>query len=392
MGPAERARRSIPDRAVPLIEETAERGRVSMRTRLGRVRVAWRSIVQAGLAAPGAYLLATKVFGHPRPFFAPVAAIITLGLQFSARGRRAVELSAGVVLGIAIGDLIIYFTGVGAWQLALVVVGAICVALLVGQSQLLVNQAAVSAALVATLQPPSHGITFSRFIDALAGTTVALVVSGLVLPAHPEKLVRQAARPVLDELADTLGDVGRALTDRDADAAEAALARARRIDGLSGRFADAISTGREAARFALGRRRFRPYVETWADAAHSIDLAVRNVRVLARGTIRALRLDDNVPDDVVVALGDLATAVRTIDPALAGEEGAAKRVHDSALRAAAGATLVLERTTNLSVSVIVGQIRSTATDLLAGAGMDVDDAADAVRRAASEQAERELED
>jgi hypothetical protein len=38
----------------------------------------------------------------------------------------------------------------------------------------------------------------------------------------------------------------------------------------------------------------------------------------------------------------------------------------------------------------VGQIRSTATDLLAGAGMDIDDAADAVRNAAAEQAAREL--
>jgi hypothetical protein len=34
------------------------------------------------------------------------------------------------------------------------------------------------------------------------------------------------------------------------------------------------------------------------------------------------------------------------------------------------------------VSVIVGQIRATATDLLTGSGMDPDEAIDAVRRAA----------
>ena len=385
------ARRRIPDRAAPLLEEAAERGRVSMRMRFERIRVSWRAVVQAGVAAPAAYLLATKVFGHPRPFFAPVAAIITLGLTYSARGRRAAELSAGVVLGIAIGDLIIYVTGVGAWQLAVVVMLAICVALLVGSSQLLVNQAAVSAALVATLQPPSHGITFGRFIDALTGTTVALVISGIFLPAHPARLVRRAAGPVLDELAGALDDIGEALQERDVTRADAALQRSRAIDGLSGRFAEAISTGRETARFAPGRRRFRPFVETWADAAQSIDYAVRNVRVLARGSIRALRLDDNIPPEVVTAIHELATAVRAIDPALAGDEPAADRVHDCALRAAARATLVLERTTNLSVSVIVGQIRSTATDLLSGAGMDVDEAADAVRNAAAEEAARELQ-
>jgi uncharacterized membrane protein YccC len=260
----------------------------------------------------------------------------------------------------------------------------------VGQSQLLVNQAAVSAALVATLQPPNHGITFSRFVDAVAGTTVALFISGIFLPAHPSRLVRRAAGPVLDELAASLDDVANALETRDEEAAEAALTRARAIDSLSGRFAEAISTGRETARFAPGRRRDRPFVETWADAANSIDYAIRNVRVLARGSIRALRLDDNVPPEVMTSLRELATAVRAIDPALAGDEGAADTVHDCSIRAAARATLVLERTTNLSVSVIVGQIRSTATDLLSGAGMEVDEAADAVRNAAAEEAAREL--
>jgi uncharacterized membrane protein YgaE (UPF0421/DUF939 family) len=374
------------DRATPLIEEATERGRVSMRVRLERVRVSWRAVLQAGIAAPAAYLFSKQVLGHPQPFFAPVAAIITLGLTSSARGSRAIQLSAGVVLGIALGDLIIYVVGVGAWQLALVVVLAITIALLLGQSQLFVNQVAVSAALVATLQPPTHGITFNRFFDGLTGATIALLVGGIFLPAHPERLVRSAAQPVLDELASVLDDVGAALSERDVDRAEAALERARSIDELSGRFAEAISTGRETALLAPQRRRYRASVETWAGAAQAVDLAVRNVRVLARGAIRALRLDDNIPPEVVTALDDLAASVRAIDSAVGGDEAAAEALRVHALRAAARATLVLERTANLSVSVIVGQIRSTATDLLTGSGMDVDTAADAVRHAAEQEA------
>jgi uncharacterized membrane protein YgaE (UPF0421/DUF939 family) len=380
----------LPARAGPVLEDAAERSRVSLRTRVRRIGVAWRSVVQAGLAAAVSYVVAADVIGHQRPFFAPVAAIITLGLAFSERGRRAAEVAIGVALGIAVGDVLVYVTGVGAWQLALVVMLAICVALLVGRSQLLVNQAAVSAALVATLQPPTGGITFARFVDALVGGAVALVVNGVVLPANPEQMVRRAARPVIDELAATLEDVGRALTDRDAGRAEAALERARGIDDLTSRFADAVSTGAETTRYSPQRRRFRPYVESWADAARAIDLAVRNVRVLARGAIRALALDDNVPAAVVVALRDLATAVRAIAEALE-EDRHVEAVREPALRAAARATLVLEGTANLSVSVIVGQIRSTATDLLTGTGMEPDEAADAVRTAAAEHAADEPE-
>jgi hypothetical protein len=111
-----------------------------------------------------------------------------------------------------------------------------------------------------------------------------------------------------------------------------------------------------------------------------MDLAVRNVRVLARGTMRALALDDNVPPEVAEALEDLARAVRVLADALERGTGF-DAVREPALRAAVAATLVLEGTANLSVSVIVGQVRSTATDLLTGIGLTYDEATDAVRAA-----------
>jgi uncharacterized membrane protein YgaE (UPF0421/DUF939 family) len=375
----ERDTRPLGDRAAPFIEEAAERSRVSMRTRLERLRLSWRSILQAGVAAGLAWVVATEVFGHKLPFFAPVAAIITLGLTTSQRGRRAVEIPIGVALGIAVGDLLVLEIGVGAAQLALVVMLAIAIAIFLGSGQLMANQAAVSAALVATIQPPTQGVTFARFLDALAGGTIALLVNALVLPAEPVATIRRAARPVLDELAATLDDIAAAIVARDRKLAEAALVRARGMDELLESLADAVTTGRETTLYAPPRRRFRGRVENYAAAAVRIDLAVRNVRVLARGTIRAIRLDENVPPAVADAVRDLAAAVRAFAAALEHPERV-DEVREPALRAAATATEVLETTGNLSVSVIVGQVRSTATDLLAGTGMGHDEAAEEVRR------------
>jgi uncharacterized membrane protein YgaE (UPF0421/DUF939 family) len=374
------------DRAGPLIEGAAERSRVSMRTRLERLRTSWRSILQAGVAAGLAWIIATEVFGHSQPFFAPVSAIITLGLTVSHRGRRAVEIAIGVAVGVAVGDLLVLAIGVGTAQLSLVVMLATALAIFVGSGQLLASQAAVSAALVATLQPPTGGITFTRFTDALAGGTVALLVNALLLPADPVAMIRRAARPVLEELAATLDDIAVAILERDGDLAVEALKRARGIDELSDRFAEAVGHGRETVRYAPPRRRFRARVEDYAEAAARIDLAVRNVRVLARGVIRAIELEDNVPPEIGGAVRDLAEAVRAFADVLEQPETAA-RVHEPALRAAAAATYVLERTGNLSVSVIVGQIRSTATDLLAATGMSQDEASEEVRRVGREAVE-----
>ena len=374
---------TLAERAQPLIEEAAERSRLSARARAERLRDAGRSILQATLAATLAWLVATEIVGHSDPFFAPVSAMITLGLTQGERGRRAVEVVLGVTLGIAIADLLVIELGTGWWQLALVVSLSMSIALLLGSAQLFAQQAAVSAALVATLQPPDDGVSFARAVDALLGGGIALAISALVLPAHPGRIVREAAAPVLAELAGVLDDVAAALAARDREDAQAALARGRQIDELARNLDEALVVGRETAWLAPPRRRLLGTVDTYAEAATQIDLAVRNVRVLARGARRAIDLEENIPPEVAESLRELAAAVRGLGEALDDPERA-EAVRGPALRAAGKATLVLQRTGNMSVTVIVGQVRSTAVDLLRGSGMSYDEAADAVRGAAAE--------
>ena len=374
---------TLAERAQPLIEEAAERSRLSARARAERLRDAGRSILQATLAATLAWLVATEIVGHSDPFFAPVSAMITLGLTQGERGRRAVEVVLGVTLGIAIADLLVLELGTGWWQLALVVSLSMSIALLLGSAQLFAQQAAVSAALVATLQPPDDGVSFARAVDALLGGGIALAISALVLPAHPGRIVREAAAPVLAELAGVLDDVAAALAARDREDAQAALARGRQIDELARNLDEALVVGRETAWLAPPRRRLLGTVDTYAEAATQIDLAVRNVRVLARGARRAIDLEENIPPEVAESLRELAAAVRGLGEALDDPERA-EAVRGPALRAAGKATLVLQRTGNMSVTVIVGQVRSTAVDLLRGSGMSYDEAADAVRGAAAE--------
>ncbi|HET6546895.1 MAG TPA: FUSC family protein [Solirubrobacter sp.] len=365
-----------------LFEDAAERSRVSMRTRLGRVRASWRTMVQAAIAVGASWAVAKWAWGHEAPFFAPVSAIIAIGQSYYQRGRRAVELVAAATLGVAIAELLAHVIGRGVPQLAVGVFLAMGLGLFFGTTPLFVNQVAVSAALVFTIVPAAGGVAFGRTLDAATGGALALVVAAVVLPADPLRALREAARPVLEELAATLEDVAGALRRRDGEAAEAALVRGRGIDELGERFSAAARESFSTTRISPARRRVRGTVAFYAEAAARIDLAVRNVRVLARGAMRAIALGDNVPPEVAEALDDLAAAVRALRGALAtGKDFDA--VREPALRAAASATTVLEGTTNLSVSVIVGQVRSTATDLLTGIGLSYQEAADAVRSAAA---------
>jgi uncharacterized membrane protein YgaE (UPF0421/DUF939 family) len=377
------SRSSAHDRA-RLLDEAARRSRSTARARLALLAGLAAPIAQTALAAAGAWLVAADLIGHSRPFFAPIAAIIVLGVSRGRHAARAVELATGVAIGICVADLLVFSLGNGALTIGLVVVLAMGATAALGGEPLAVSQAATSATLVATLPAPDH-FTLARAVDAFAGGGVALAVSFVLLPIDPVRLVRTAATAVLDELEAVLCDLAAAVAARDREATIGALVRARGLDEPHAGLAESAGRGLEVATYAPLRRRRRGDLQRYAQAAAQLDLAIRDVRTLARGALRAVELNDNVPPDVVEALALLAASVGELaaaldDPALAAHARA------PAVRAAGIATLSLESTANLSTSAIVGQVRSTALDLLRVLGEDRDDAAARIRAAARDAA------
>jgi uncharacterized membrane protein YgaE (UPF0421/DUF939 family) len=343
------------------------------------LRFAWVRILQVCVAAAAAWLVATQVFGHENPFFAPISVVLVLGLAIERRGKRAYEVALGVALGIAIADLIVLVTGTGAWQLALVVGLAMAAAVLSGGGVLLVNQAAVSAVLVATLAAPDFADTLTRFVDALIGGSIALAANALT-PVDPVRLVRRHLEPLLARLSGTLVDIADALEHSSREEVMAALERARSLDPAVREMMIAVEAVQETISLSPIRRSSRGRVDQLAAAAEPVDLMIRNTRVLARAAARAIELEEHVPPAAIEAIRDLAAAVRSFDRHLGGTPGRSA-TRDAALRAAATATAALDVTSNLAVSVIIAQVRATATDLLIGLGMTREGAVDEVRSA-----------
>ena len=206
-----------------------------LRTRARRLGYAFLPILQCGLAAGVAWLIAHDVVGHERPFFAPVAAAIALGTGMGRRLRRGVELVFGVIVGVGLGDLLIAQIGSGAWQITAVVVLAMSAAVFLDRGALVGTQAASSAILVATLLPPGSAEGYERMLDASIGGVVALVAMALI-PVHPLKRVRREAASLLGVASSVLADVSEGVDREDTDFIRAALQDARdtqpAIDGI----------------------------------------------------------------------------------------------------------------------------------------------------------------
>jgi len=140
-------------------------------------------IAQCSITAGLAWLLARQLLGHQLPFFAPIAAIITLGLTYGQRLRRGVEVAIGVAVGVAVGDLWLVLFGTGVWQIMVVCAIAMSLATLLGAGQLMMTQAGVQSILVTVLSP-NPGQVVNRWLDAVIGCTLALVVA-TVAPSGP---------------------------------------------------------------------------------------------------------------------------------------------------------------------------------------------------------------
>jgi uncharacterized membrane protein YccC len=380
---AERASQRIPPRA-ELIEQAAEASRAGLRTRRERIITVARPILQTSVAAAAAWLIATEVVGHDQPFFAPISAVVTLGLTVGERRRRAVELAIGVAVGIAIADLLVAAIGTGTWQIGVVCGLAMLAATLVGGGPLLASQAGASAVLVATLQPPEGNFDFDRAFDALVGSSTALVVGSLLLPVDPVRLVREVLGPVLDRLAAVLEAIADGLEHRDAREADRAVAAAGRLDALYEPVTATLAAAGDAARISLDRRTTLTKLDRYAVAVGEVGLAIENVRALARGAVRAIALEDATPPEVTAAIRELGKAVRELGRWLEGE-GDPGPSRDAAMHAVRLANAVLAETSNLSALHIVGQVRIVAVDLLRASGVPRAEAQQAVRGAAAER-------
>ena len=347
---------------------------------LGRLRISTWPVLQTAVAAALAWYAAALVLGHERPFVAAIAAVISVGAVAGQTLKRAAEWIFGVAVGLAVADLIMLAIGTGPVQTGVIVGLAMFAALLIRGGTMFVTEAGVSAVLVAGLDPTTYGASPDRFLEALVGGGVALAVSA-AFPSNPGLRVRQAARPVLEDLATALRDAAAALIGGDAKLAEDALFEARRVDARVTWLREELEGGHQIALLSPPRRRHLGYLAHYATAAEQLDLAARDTRVLARAALTLVHEKGTAPGELPEAILGLALAVEVLAGYL---EQPARSLDDArhfALGAAGAATSVLQESNDLETSALVAQIRATATDLLQAAGMDSSEAREALRQA-----------
>ena len=360
------------ERLVALGAATGQRvaDHVSIRGRFQRLQDRWWFIVQCAVAAAVAWWIASDLLDQPAPFFAPIAAIVCLGMSYGQRLRRTVEILVGVAVGVGVGDVFVSLVGTGTWQIAVTVLVALSLAVFLSGGVLVVTQAGVQAVIVTTLIPATDA-GVSRWVDALIGGVVALVFM-TISPNTPLLRPRAEAAEVLREIADLLDEVVSSALAGDEERAMSALERARRSEAALDALRHASEEALAVTRTTPGRRRHTEVVRGVAAMADPLDHAVRNLRVLVRRVLIATHYRERIPDRYLALVAGLAGATTSLADHLVDERPVAE-VRE-ALVEVARASAQVEPTNSLSAQVVLAQTRSIVVDLLEVTGLAYPDA------------------
>jgi hypothetical protein len=338
---------------------------------------AW-PLLQGTAAATAAWVIARYIFDHEQPFFAPIAALVALNTTLGERGLNAVRLLQGVFLGIIVGEGTLATLAGGAGSMAVGIFVATALARALGGTRIVAAQAAVSAILTVAVADAEAGV--ERLSDALIGTGVALVFSQLLFSPEPVGLLRRAEAAALEHMAGGLALTARALEQDDEEQAEQAIAALRRLPDDVAELRRARRASSRVARRTLVWRGHSALVVRESENADHLDLLGGSCLLLARfapslGPPERQALEPSVRglvgvlDELARELGDRETRQRSVERALAVANAV------SGTNAPAGTTLAL----------VVTGVRLVVTDLMVFAGVNLDDAVEAVREGILEQ-------
>lgn len=336
-----------------------------------RVREGLVFAIQCAIGAGLALLIAVQVCGHQQAFFAPIAAVLSLGVSAGKRLRRGFELVLGAAVGVGIGDVLISNIGSGYWQVSVVVLVAILVATFVDKSVSVAFQASSSAVLVATILPPGTSGSFDRMVDALVGGVIGILVLALV-PNSPLRPARREVSTLVSKASLVLDDVAQGMEERKAEKITKALEVARGTQTNVNALLTNVGGGSEVVAVSPIYWTARRHAKTMNRILVPVDNVMRNTRVLARRA-EIMMLDEiEPPEEMIELMRSISNELGHLGALFA--EGGTRGTRDEAVeipeivralqKLGAEADLHIAEGTGLSGMVVLAQCRSIIVDAL----------------------------
>jgi uncharacterized membrane protein YgaE (UPF0421/DUF939 family) len=345
--------------------------RWSLNESVRRVIESVPAIIQIVLAATASFAFAHLVLGHSNPIFSVTVAITSLGFTRDARPRRILSTAIGMIVGIALSEVLLALVGPGLGQMSLVLMIALTAARFITGSAAFALTVGIQAMLVYVMPAPEGG-AFIRSLDGVIGGATALLFTAII-PRDPRGLAAKDASKLFDIFLDSLDALKLAVRNVDVAIVDEALTRVRRSQPLVDNWRMSLDSAIAISRISPFLRKYRDELSGQVRLMRGMDLATRNLRVVVR------RVDFLVRDGVARPyLADLFEQLSDTTKLLSCGLDNAEQLHD-----AQEAYVEIIHQLDPKKFGIADQIREASVllllrpllvDLLCASGMSEDDA------------------
>ncbi|MCY0878844.1 MAG: aromatic acid exporter family protein [Firmicutes bacterium] len=240
-------------------------------------------VVKTAVAAGASWALAHWLFHSPKPYFAPLAAILSVQATVAESVARGIQRILGVIGGILLALVFTHWLGLHAWSLAVLVFVGMALATRLNLGPQGIPQVAISALLVIAIGAEVKGYAWARALDTALGALVAAGVSMLLWPPDFTPDAVDTLRLLALGLADILHEIRQNVVDGLTLAhANRHLARARAVEQGLHQARNAIARAETSLRWNFWHRRDQARLKQLRHALGVLDHILIQVRGIAR--------------------------------------------------------------------------------------------------------------
>jgi uncharacterized membrane protein YgaE (UPF0421/DUF939 family) len=141
-------------------------------------------IVKTAFAAAFSWLVATSLLHSEYPYFAAVAAILTVQVTVADSVDKATQRIIGIIGGVLLSMLLGHWFKVGAVSIFFIILIGMGISKALRMNPQIISQVAISSLLVLAFGHTSEGYAYERIIETVLGSVIAVLINALIVPRN----------------------------------------------------------------------------------------------------------------------------------------------------------------------------------------------------------------
>lgn len=321
-------------------------------------------IFKTALAAAISWLIAYSLLHGPYPYFAPLAAILTVQVTVAESVKKSWQRLLGTITGVIVSVLLSQWLVIGAFAIFLVITIGMGIGLALDLPAYVNSQAAVSSLMVLAFTQ-NKGYALGRITESIIGSVVGVLVNAFIFPPSAIPRVQKQIVRLSTQASVTLHHLATALQQRNLDD-DSHVTDVTALAREAGHGIHTIQFARESLHFnPLMNRKRQQLTHLAATMNH-----LMNVSIQIRGVRRGL-VDLTCPLPAEIEWDQLKTAVELTAACIKyyGEyaanpsESGASALQNHIEKALSAQEVCLGSLQSLSSLDIIRQVGAILTDL-----------------------------